>query len=250
MKKALALLLFLTGSIAFAQSVNDYKYVIVPSQFAFLKSPNQFNMNSLTKSMLEKYGFTVFYDNENFPAEVGDYNCNKLYADVVSNGGLIKTKIKVLLKDCKGNVLFETQEGENREKDFQLAYNLALRDASKSFDALQYKYNGSGISVERSTVKTTNDGTTVKKEIVPAKTEIVSNASSKETFFAQPISNGYQLVDNTPKVVMKIYATSTKDTFIAEKGEFKGIVTNDNGNWIFEYYADGKLMSESLNIKF
>lgn len=250
MKKILALLLFLTGSIAFAQSVNDYKYVIVPSQFAFLKSPNQFNMNSLTKSMLEKYGFIVFYDNENFPAEVGDYNCNKLYADVVSNGSLIKTKIKVLLKDCKGNVLFATEEGENREKDFQLAYNLALRDASKSFDALQYKYNGSGISVERSTIKTTNDGTTVKKEVIPAKMEGTSNASAKEAYFAQPISNGYQLVDSTPKVVMKIYATSTKDIFIAEKGEFKGIVKNDNGNWIFDYYADGKLITEMLNIKF
>jgi len=250
MKKAFALLLFFIGSIAFAQSVNDYKYVIVPAQFAFLKKPNQYNMNVLTKSMLEKYGFVVFYDNENLPAEVSDYNCNKLYADVVSNGGFMKTKIQVQLKDCKGNVLFATEEGQNKEKDYQLSYNMALRDASKSFDELQYRYNGSGISVERSTVKTTNDGTTVKKEVFPAKTEVAANASAKETLFAQPIPNGYQLVDNTPKTVMKIYNTSTKDTYIAEKGEFRGMLKNDNGNWIFEYYADGKPMSETLNIKF
>lgn len=250
MKKALALLLFLAGTVAFAQSVNDYKYVIVPAKFDFLKNPNQYNMNALTKSLLEKYGFVVFYDTENLPAEVSDYNCNKLYADVTSNGGFMKTKIQVKLKDCKGNVLFATQEGQSREKEYQISYTMALRDTSKSFDELQYKYNGSGISVERSTIKTTNDGTTIKQEIIPTKATAVADTSGKETFFAQPVPNGYQLVDSTPKVVMKIYNTSTKDTFIAEKGELRGLLKNDNGNWIFEYYLDGKPMSEILNIKF
>lgn len=235
------------STTAFAQSVNDYKYVIVPSKFAFLKKPNQFNMNALTKSLLEKYGFVVFFDNENLPAEVGDYNCNKLYADVKEDGNFMKTKMQILLKDCKGNLLFISDEGTSREKDFGQSYNEAFRAAAKSFENLQYNYNGNEIAIERTVVKTINDGTTVKKEIVPAKTE---TPQGKEVFFAQPISNGYQLVDSTPKVVMKIYNTNTKDTFIAEKGQEKGVLRNDNGNWFFEYYADGKLYSETVYIKF
>ena len=37
MKKALFLLLFLASSLCFSQSVNIYKYAIVPSKFEFLK---------------------------------------------------------------------------------------------------------------------------------------------------------------------------------------------------------------------
>jgi len=249
MKRIIALFLFFTATAGFSQTVNDYKYVIVPSKFTFLKKPNQFNMNGLTKSLLEKYGFIVFFDNENLPAEVGDYNCNKLYADVISDGNFMKTKVQVLLKDCKGNTLFATDEGSSREKEYAVSYNQALREAGKSFDALQYKYNGSVTSIEKTVVRTTNDGTSVKKEMVPAKVEATS-FEGKETYFAQPIANGYQLVDSTPKVVMKIYNTSSKDMFIAEKGDLKGVLKNDNGSWSFEYYVDGKLTTEDINIKF
>lgn len=250
MKKLITLFFLLALSMsAFAQNVNDYKYVIVPTKFSFLKKPNQFNMNALTKSLLEKYGFVVFFDNENLPAEVGDYNCNKLYADVIEDGNFMKTKMKIVLKDCKGNPLFITDEGTSREKEYGASYNEAFRMAARSFETLHYKYNGNEIAVERTVVKTINDGTTIKKEIVAAKPETVV-PPGKEVFFAQPISNGYQLVDSTPKVVMKIFNTNTKDMFIAEKGQEKGVLRNDNGQWIFDYYTDGKLNSEIVYIKF
>ena len=54
-------ILVLTVSISsWAQSnLNDYKYVLVPEKFDFLKSNDQYQLNSLTKFLLQKKGFTV-----------------------------------------------------------------------------------------------------------------------------------------------------------------------------------------------
>ena len=40
------------------------------------------------------------------------------------------------------------------------------------------------------------------------------------------------------------------EKFIAEKGQKIGTLYRNNDAWIFEYYDNGKLISEILNIKF
>lgn len=232
-----------------AQSVNDYKYVMVPSQFNFQNSANQYGLNFITKGLLQKYGFEVFLDTDPIPEDILNYNCNKLYADVLENNNLTNTKLTIVLKDCKNNILFTSAEGKSRDKDWRIGYNMALRDAFKSFDNLSYSYNGSVTAIQREVIKTTNDGTTITKEIItPSTTEIISK--SNQTLYAQPAENGYQLVDSTPKVVLRIFKTSSKDVFIAEKGAHKGTLYSNNNDWIFEYYDNGKLRSETLSIKF
>ena len=114
MKKVLFLILFLTTSLGFSQSLNDYKYAIVPSKFEFLKEKDQFRLNTLTKLLMEKYGFVTYFDSDVLPSEVAENNCNKVYVDVKSNGNLFVTKLTVVLKDCKNVVLFSSSEGKSR----------------------------------------------------------------------------------------------------------------------------------------
>lgn len=248
MKKYIFLLLLLTSGLGFSQSINDYKYAIVPAKFAFLKEADQFRMNLLTKMYMEKYGFVTYFDTDILPRELANENCNRVYVDVLSNGSLLTTKLTVVLKDCRNQILFTSLEGKSSEKNFQTAYNQALRVAFNSFDQLGYKYNGTITNVETVIVKTTNDGSTIKQEVIPVK----ANASSSDNvaLFAQPIENGFQLVDSSPKVMLKIFNTSVKDVFIAENNQGKGILYFKNENWIFEYYVAGKLTSEVLKIKF
>ena len=55
--RKIIILLVLTISInsVFAQkSVNNYKYIVVPHQFEFLRSPDQYQLNSLAKFLFEK----------------------------------------------------------------------------------------------------------------------------------------------------------------------------------------------------
>ena len=72
MKKQFLLLLVLVINYSYSQSVNDYKAVIVPVKFDFLKTENQYRLNTLTKFNLKKAGFEAFYTNEAIPNDYSD----------------------------------------------------------------------------------------------------------------------------------------------------------------------------------
>ena len=252
MKSKILLLFILTSSYAFSQSVNDYQYVIVPVKYDFLSKEDLYGLNTLTKLLLQKYGFKAYLSNEEIPLNTDNQKCNFLYADVIQDKSLFVTKVKVALKDCKEKVVFETQFGSSREKEFAVAYNQAFRESGKSFDKLNYRYNGkNGIAPE-----------VTISEILASKAQsldIIESTSSSnqiltentETFyFAQPTTNGFQVVDSEPKVIMKLYTTSQKNVFIGLKGNTNGVVISKNGKWFFEYYDGDKLISESINLRF
>jgi hypothetical protein len=242
MKKIILLFILITN-YAFSQSVNDYQSVIVPIKFDFLKSDDQYKLNTLTKLLLQKYGFKVYFSSEEIPSNVDNQRCNFLYADVINDSGILMTKLKVALKDCRGQLLFETQFGSSREKNFAAGYNQALRDAGKSFDKLDYKYNGKNSNITQETPLTN------QIETKPTSNSVLPE-SSELFYFAQPTSNGFQVVNNEPKVILRLFNTSQKNVFIAEIDTLKGIVIFKNGQWFFEYYENGKLISESWNLKF
>jgi hypothetical protein len=234
MKSKILLLFILTSSYAFSQSVNDYQYVIVPVKYDFLSKEDQYGLNTLTKLLLQKYGFKAYLSNEEIPLNTDNQRCNFLYADVTQDKSLFVTKVKVALKDCKEKLLFETQFGSSREKEFAVAFNQAFRESGKSFDKLNYKYNG-------------KNNSSITQE--PSET-IVSEINSETFYFAQPTTNGFQVVDSEPKVIMKLYTTSQKNVFIGLKGNTNGVVISKNGKWFFEYYDGDKLVSESINLRF
>jgi len=60
----------------------------------------------------------------------------------------------------------------------------------------------------------------------------------------------YQLIYTTPKIVLTLLKTSAENYFIASNTTANGIVLKKNEDWFFEYYKDGKLISEKLLVKF
>ena len=234
MKKLLLLLvLFLTVN-AFSQNVNDYEYVIVPTKFSFLKVNDKYRLNTNSRLLLQKYGFKSFFSSDSIPLEIANNNCKKLYFDLVEDNNLLITKIKIVLKDCREKFIFESDFGTSKEKELEIAYNKALREAGKSFDKLNYKYNG-------------KNNPSITQE--PSK-KIVSEINSETLYFAQPIPNGFQVIDNDTKVIMKLYTTSKKNVFLGIRGAINGVVISKENQWFFEYYEGDKLVSESWNLKF
>ncbi|MCB0445024.1 MAG: hypothetical protein KDC68_05120, partial [Gelidibacter sp.] len=69
-----------------------------------------------------------------------------------------------------------------------------------------------------------------------------------ETLYAQPIENGYQIVDTTPKKIMVLYASGVADTFIVK--DKNAIVYKKDGLWIYAENNGSELKTEVLNIKF
>lgn len=247
MKKALLISLLFAGMASFAQNLNSYKYVVIPERFSLQREAGEYNLNSLTKMMFEKYGFTVV-DEKNLPDDIALNRCKGMYADLLKESGMFKTAVFITLKDCKGNVLFTSEKGDSKEKEYQKAYYEALRKASQSVAGLTYNYAGDDKNTVTITTPVTKTETVTV--YVPSAQPEVQQVVNKNTLFAQPIANGYQLVDTTPKVVLKIYKTSQPDSFTAVGDARNGVVFKKGNDWYFEYYKDDKLISEKLTIKF
>ncbi len=254
-----ALLMLLCCTVSgFAQNtINNYKYVIVPEKFEFSKEVNQYGLNTIAKLLLEQKGFTAFVANEELPSDLAANKCNALTAEVTQRKALFVTNLTLILKDCQGNIVYKGKEGKSREKEFGVAYNEALRDAFSSLDKEPYKYNGTTYTTQQVTAVAPVAATPapVAAAAVTASTPAPAPATPevKEaagTLYAQATPNGFQLIDTTPKKVLTILKTSAPDYFIADNGTNNGIVMKKNGEWYFEYYKDSKLISEKLLIKF
>lgn len=268
MKKLLiftfAVMGFLTST--FGQDLNSYKYVIVPSGYEFLKEPNQYQLNELTKFLFEKFGFEAYMENDEYPAELDQNRCKALFAIVKNDSGMFLTKLTVVLKDCKNNQLFISEEGISREKDYKTAYQEALRNAFESIAAINHKYEGevsaaparkSGNVVQLVIVPETK-ADTIDREIMPAEVEvsiipvskdqIVENSKKENTlnflyeskaFYLERSENGYRFFQKgMSEPFAELIASKNADNFIYASITTQGIATFDE---------DGNLVVEILN---
>ncbi|MFH7017905.1 hypothetical protein [Flavobacterium sp. FlaQc-47] len=243
------LIALLISVVGFSQTVNDYKGVIVPLKYDFLKSENQYRMSTMTKANLNKAGFQAFYGNEELPAGFGD-RCDLLYVDVKKDNGFLITKLFIEFKDCYGKVIYTSDIGKSKEKDYETAYRESLDLAFVSVNALHYKYNGKALGTAKSS--TVAAPLTPQAQVVTTTAVAAPVADMKDPnlLYAQPTENGYQLIDKTPKVVMKLLKTSRPDSFIAIKDGVQGSLNAKDNQWFFEYYKNDQLVSEKVSVKF
>ena len=110
--------LFLMGFLfqGTAQQSQNYKYIRVPEKFDFLKETNQYQLNALTAFLFEKQDYVVLYK---LPAPRGVDPCEILQTDIENNSNLFRSKVKVVLRDCNQQVVFSSEEGTSRKKDFK-----------------------------------------------------------------------------------------------------------------------------------
>ncbi|MBF2709714.1 hypothetical protein [Flavobacterium soyangense] len=261
MKNRILLLLLFIASYSFSQSVNDYKGVIIPMKYDFLKTKNQYRLQTITKMNLQKAGFQAFYSNEPIPADFTD-RCSLLYVDVEKENAFLVTKLYITFKDCYGAIVFQSAIGKSREKEFETAYVDALNQAFISVYALNYKYNGntyfsSKLEVAPQSAPIIDAQVAVTPPVaVPSLVAMAKNESKisqgniSNVLYAQPTSYGYQLIDSDPKVVMKVYKTSNPASFMATKGSVQGVLVSKDNQWFFEYYQNEKLISEKTDVKF
>lgn len=284
------LIAFFIVTSSFSQTnLNEYKYIIVPKQFSFLKNPDEYRMNSLAKFLFEKYGFTAFMEGEEYPNDFFDNRCAALRADLLKEPGMFKTKLKVVLKDCNDQVVYTSDIGESREKEFAKSYNQATRNAFKSFEALDYKYapkQGRTTAVIQPKTEAKND--VVASEIQKLKEEIQSLKKEKEVEIEKIVEPKPEVVVPVKKEVIKVkeavtatavnvksksgvlYAQEIENGYQLVDSSPKvvyrikstslnnvylidskdAIIYKKGNNWVTEYYEGNTLKQESLDIKF
>lgn len=248
MKVVTLLLAMAVSLIARSQNtINNYKYVLVPERFDIFKSEDQYGINTMTKSLLEGVGFTTYMTGDQLPPDLSNNKCSALKAELIEKKKFLATGLILVLKDCQGTIVYQSQEGKSREKEWQAAYTEALRNAFVSLNAANYKYDGSAAPAPAATPAPAAAPAPAPATVAATPATINEN---KDILYAQANANGYQLIDTSPKKVMTLFKTSQQDSFIADDGVAHGIVFRRNGEWYFEYYKEDKLVSLKLNIKF
>ena len=120
--------IILFATIALLQVVAVAQTVVVPNKFAFLKSDNEYQLNILTKFLIEKQGFKAYMENE-VPAKLLNTPCNLLKADVKNESNMMTSKLRLVLTDCANKEVFSSEVGKSREKEYKKSYQEALRNA-------------------------------------------------------------------------------------------------------------------------
>jgi hypothetical protein len=274
MKKLFLLLLTLVPFLAISQNLNDYKYAIIPAKFEFSVAPNEFNMNTYTKMYLEKYGFEAYSEGEKFPADFATSRCNKVYVDVVRKKNLFTTIFVIEVKDCQNNVLFTSQEGRSKEKEYRRGFPQALRAAFESFESLNHQYNGK-LHSDSNTVSSENkvSETVTSKSVlgkveftedkipveakadqnnkVVQKSEIASQSNTKlPVLIAKKTENGFLLLDDNKRLEFELTKTSQENIFLTSYNNNSGIFVLNGSQSRFEYYLNGTLTVKEFDVKF
>lgn len=266
MKKVLNLYVLLAVCALNAQqSVNNFKYVIVPKQFEFQRSQNQYKLNEMTEFLLEKYNFNAVSEGD-LPEDLYRNNCLGLKALVVDDSNMFVTRLKVELRDCKNNLVYTSKVGKSKQKEYRATYQEALRRTFQSFKSLNYKYEPSESPLQESTEQPEVPVTpeppkteALKTEVVaeevmtlPEETEEATNNDPAETagqvLYAQAIPMGYQLIDTTPKVMFQLLKTSKEDVYLLK--EKKGLFYKEGDFWIAEFWENDRLLKEKYQVKF
>ncbi|MBD0778192.1 hypothetical protein HPE56_10335 [Maribacter sp. ANRC-HE7] len=282
MKKLIVLLVVFGISYGYSQeNLNAYKYIIVPKKFDAFKKENQYKTSTLIKYLFTQNGFDAVYDDA-LPPDLERNRCLGLQVLLNDESSMFTTKTSLTLKDCASKEVLTTMMGTSKKKQYESSYREALTEAFTTIKASNYTYSPSETEEVSVPVVVTE---VVEKQIEPknkpnvgvvqqvatpenqaygSKEPVVSNIEQAEPvevvvmaekedysgiLYAQEIENGFQLVDSTPKIRLKIYRTSIPDVFTVAN-EKNGMVFKKEGKWYLEYNTNGTMTTEALNIKF
>lgn len=258
--------------------INAYKYIIVPTIYNFLNGPDQYQLNSLTKFLFEKHGITTFMADEEFPQELNSNRCLALQADVEKHKGFLITKLQVHLRDCNNKLVLSSEIGQSREKEFEKVYNLALRDAFKSLDNLDYTYtpivgaqsqSANVASAVEETSATQQEIERLRKEVealkevqsqrvetpqlpvaevaIPVSENDEEILQTGQTLQANPAENGYTITSGS-RLLYHLVFSGKEDVYIV-KGQ-DAIVYKMNNAWMIATATDSGVSMKMLNVKF
>ncbi len=133
--------LFLYVSIAMAQTLDAYKYIIIPEKYNFLNNDNEYRLNSLTKFLFTKNGFSTLLKDDDYPLDLRNNPCLALTVDVINNSSMFTSKLVIELSDCYRKVVYTSAEGRSKEKEYSKSYQEALRNSFVSFEEMRYNFN-------------------------------------------------------------------------------------------------------------
>ncbi len=200
------------------KDINSYSFVVVPDKYDFQFENDQYQLNSLTKFLFNKHGFHAYFNKELPNVD----RCDGLWADVTRQSGFIWTKVRVTLKDCNGEVVYMSDEGRSKLKEYGKAYQEGLRGAFESIIALGTKQK------ELEVFDFTEEKPTDEKATDTPKEEIVVEETVEQT----------EPKKELPSEVLKKTEIRSSDTFYENSGKVFILKENNEGYKLYELSND------------
>lgn len=234
MKKFLVIISMFMGLLMYSQNT-----VLVPKSYVTFNGDNPYDLNSLAKAYFTKLGYEVYMEGDSLPYNLANNRCEMLYVNLVNERVTLKTKIRIQLVDCQGNVIGSSELGESKIKDLKSAFREAFRNA-----ALSFKKTGQTSAFEGNLESSNISGV----DVVSSNQKDISNSA----LYAISTDFGYKIVNDVPEVVMEWYTTSMKDVYLVVKGQKQGIVSQaTSGRWEVRWAsADNQENTLFFDVKF
>lgn len=237
--------LFCMQSLVAQKTIHNYAYVVVPEQFYFQDAPGQYQLNELVKFLFKKEGMTVFYDSEKIPQEMKMIDCGGLKMKLNKESSMFKVKVSFSLTNCENDVVFKSEQGTSREKDYQKAYHESIRNAFKGFTDLKYAYVPTVSSVAIA------QPISQKEIVVPASKLIFTNeaklalalSTSKNGFIGKVVKSPTETYV-AGELICKLIKTSLPNVFKVQwkdtHGDFKHSIGyfDETGNLKIDFYGE------------
>ncbi|MGB5188458.1 hypothetical protein [Robiginitalea sp.] len=256
-------------NLSLQAQLESYKYILIPKKFDGFKYENQFRTSTQIKYLFTQNGYTAIYEDK-IPPDLAEDPCKAVRVVLIDDSSLLATKVKIGLRDCNGVVVYETSEGRSKSKEYEFAYREAIDGAFKDLEELPYSYIPPEAVLESLASETGVQATAVEgsaaavtaaiadpadvqedAETISGTAVQIETSAGEEVWYAQATDNGYQLVDSTPKIRMKLVKTAQEDTFIATvDDQAMGMVYKKDGLWWHEFFKDGKTEVRPLKLKF
>jgi len=259
-KKSFLFLAIITlGFYGIAQkNINNYKYVVVPLQYDFLKGKNVYRLNTFTKYLFKQNGFDVYFTEEELPQDLFEDRCLAMYADVKEvRGGFRKKKIEIILEDCYGNLIMKSDVGDSTKNNHQDAHHEALREAFTTIKMMDYMYNpeeandlineqsGETVSLVSEEKTQSNQNKVVEERNINESNLAIQKG---EVLNVIKTAKGFQVLDSASNSVMMLLFTDAKDVYIVK--DKNAIVFKKAEEWIYFENNGTDTTSKVLKIKF
>lgn len=256
MKHLILLAAFFFSLIGFSQNLNRYSFVIVPDRFEFQSQSHQYKLNEMAKFYFENNGFNAFLSSDR--PEVN--RCDGLYAEVVNVRAILGTRVEIVLKDCNQVEIYRSAEGRSKYKEFEKAYQDALRKAFNSFKTLNVQQKAVELSEPVEKEKTSNDSEKyrIDESIEDALTEktiknrlptgsLTAFYSQNESFILRKTAEGYSFYQETDTeesgllLIGKIVITDNLIKYVGVSGEEGDVHIDKEGNILIKSESGQKI---------
>ena len=230
------IIIFLFHLPVFTQNslnINDYKYVSVPERFDFLKTSDQYQLNSLTEFLLKKNGFIVMNELKYYPSDLAENACLLLDVNVEKIKSFLKTKLQVQFKNCKNQIIFKSEIGISNEKDFKTAFHEALRASFISIGDANYNYSEKPFQLNHNDI------------IISETTQVDQNDNNQNLRIKIiPTSYGFDFVTSNKEILFSLHQTICDGVYIIDK--LTGTAYRRGDKWVREYIKENTITIEPL----